>query len=280
MKRATQLFRPCGSALLEVIAAVFVLSAGMTGALSLIIGAMNANNTQMNRIIATNLAQEGIEMIHNMRDTNWLYYKNTLRECWNFWPDFNENKIIDIGDTECIPEDGQNNHPWAPEANTVKLPIGCDGAACKCEVGECAKKYIVDIDLATFRWNLVTEDNFDDTGGIDYSGKFLLYKKKLENGSTFYTHDKTDGDGAGDGEIVTPSIFSREIGLYYIDDPNYDDTDFPIVKGGFYQSGQTGKDNRLLVISRVTWKSQGIDHNVTLSTIMTDYYNRQGGWDT
>ncbi len=262
MINTSRLLRPKGSALLQVIAAMFVLSSGMTGALSLIIGAMRANDTQMHRLIATGLAQEGLEMMHNMRDTNWLVYSSNLRECWHFWPDTNKNFIVgDGGDVECTPESGQNNHEWKPDIGDPDNTI--------------PKKFIVDVDLASFRWNLISEDDFGVQGDIDYTDGFRLYRKTTAEGTQFYTHNKNTQVG----ESVATTPYTREIGLYYIDDTDYDDTLYPTIVGGYFPEADTAADNRILIVSRVEWSNGGVDHNVTLSKIMTDYYDRHE-WDS
>ncbi len=282
MKKSKRLLRQNGSALLQVIAAMFILSSGLTGALSLIIGAMRANDTQMHRLIATNLAQEGLEMMHNMRDTNWMVYPSNLRECWNFWPDKDENYEINAGDGICEANvnTGQNNHPWAaatgkdPWPHTSPTPTPTNPE-------QIPQKFIIDVDLSNFRWNLISEDNFDESGNFDYRDGFLLFKRTLKNGPSFYSHNKYDDDPNTDDIIVEPTPYTRSIGLYYIDSTtpnNYDDSDFPIIRGGYFPADKA-KDNRLLVVSRVEWSNGGVTHNVTLSTILTDYLNREG-WDS
>ncbi len=268
------LLRRKGSALLQVIAAMFILSSGLTGALSLIIGAMRANDTQMHRLIATNLAQEGLEMMHNMRDTNWLVYSSNLRECWNYWPDVNENFILGDGaDIECEPTSGQNLHPWNPYEGDTLPPEYANVSEIPCavkDVKQFPKKFIIDFDPDNFLWNLVSEEKFGILSGVDYSSGFLLFKKTDVDGMTFYTHNQTTDVG----ETIENTPYSRSIGIYYIDAPGYDDTDYPNICGGYFPDGDTSADNRILIVSRVEWSNGGVAHNVTLSTIMTDYYDR------
>ena len=61
-----------GFTLLEGIIAITVISIGMTGALSLALSNLSSSEGNENRIIAANLAREGIELVRNQRDTNWL----------------------------------------------------------------------------------------------------------------------------------------------------------------------------------------------------------------
>lgn len=59
-----------GFSLLEVIVALFILSIGITGMLSLIVFSINNSRESRDIIVASQLAQEGIELVRNRRDSN------------------------------------------------------------------------------------------------------------------------------------------------------------------------------------------------------------------
>lgn len=61
-----------GFTIIEVMAAVAVLSIGLIGGLTVITGNLRSITTSDNRVIAAGLAAEGIELVRNVRDTNWL----------------------------------------------------------------------------------------------------------------------------------------------------------------------------------------------------------------
>ena len=61
-----------GFTLIEVMAAVAVLSIGLIGGLTAITKNLSIISGGEDRIIAANLAAEGIELVRNVRDTNWL----------------------------------------------------------------------------------------------------------------------------------------------------------------------------------------------------------------
>ena len=65
-----------GFTLIEVLVAVFIIGAGLAGSLSLI--SQNVFFIQVNssQLIATYLAQEGVEIVKNIRDTNFLKGEN------------------------------------------------------------------------------------------------------------------------------------------------------------------------------------------------------------
>lgn len=72
-------FTSKGQSLIETIAALGLLTTGIIGGLTLAAYAFGASDVSLKQIIATNLAREGIEVIRNRRDTNWL--AGTLSDC-------------------------------------------------------------------------------------------------------------------------------------------------------------------------------------------------------
>lgn len=82
--RATKFWK--GETLLEVIIALFVIIIGSATATNLIITSLRANVYNRDNLIALNFAQEGIEMMRNVRDTNWLKFSGNTQECWNLQP--------------------------------------------------------------------------------------------------------------------------------------------------------------------------------------------------
>jgi len=66
-----------GFSFVEVMLSVFLMSAGMLSAISLIGGGIKESADSRNQIIASLLAQEGVELVRNVRDTNWATSGNT-----------------------------------------------------------------------------------------------------------------------------------------------------------------------------------------------------------
>ena len=71
-----------GFTLLEVIVGIYIILMGLGGSLSLITYVLANSSASVNRVIAANLAQEGIEIVRNMRDLTsdtggqpgWVYW--------------------------------------------------------------------------------------------------------------------------------------------------------------------------------------------------------------
>ncbi|MFH1822647.1 MAG: prepilin-type N-terminal cleavage/methylation domain-containing protein [Patescibacteria group bacterium] len=72
MKSLEKKYKKNGFSILEVIAAIFIISLGLIGVLSLILQNIQVQYVNRNMLIGTELAQEGIELIRNIRDDNWL----------------------------------------------------------------------------------------------------------------------------------------------------------------------------------------------------------------
>jgi len=111
-----------GESFTETMISIFILTSGLVAAGGLIMAAINTAGNIKEKIIAINLAREGIETVRNVRDTNWLKYSANLRECWN-WQEtngscseaigngaYNINKLIQPG-FYTIDFDG-NNYKW------------------------------------------------------------------------------------------------------------------------------------------------------------------------
>ncbi len=61
-----------GFTLLEILVAIFVITIGLIAAVSLIQRAAILTSLSSDRLTAAYLTQEGIEIVRNQRDTNWL----------------------------------------------------------------------------------------------------------------------------------------------------------------------------------------------------------------
>ena len=61
-----------GFTLIEVTAVIFIISIGLVGVLSLVLQNIKAGYINKNTLIASQLAQEGLELVRNLRDENWL----------------------------------------------------------------------------------------------------------------------------------------------------------------------------------------------------------------
>lgn len=94
-------FQNKGFTLLEVVIAVFFVTVSMGGVFTVIQKSFDIISISGSRLVAANLAQEGIEVVRNIRDTNWLEGEN-----WD--------KGLDAGEWEVQYDDGDGDlTAWA-----------------------------------------------------------------------------------------------------------------------------------------------------------------------
>lgn len=61
-----------GFTLVEMVITIGVFTVGIMGAFTLALSNLNVVKDNFNRVLASNLAREGLEIIRNTRDSNWL----------------------------------------------------------------------------------------------------------------------------------------------------------------------------------------------------------------
>lgn len=98
-----------GFTLLEVIIAIFIITTGIVGVLGLISQTITVTNISSQRLIAAYLAQEGVEIVRNIRDTNWLEEAPS-------WDDG-----LTVGDWEGDYDDIQNLTSWINPGNFLNV---------------------------------------------------------------------------------------------------------------------------------------------------------------
>jgi len=67
-----KIFNKKAFTLLEVIIVIYIFSMGILGLSTLVIKNIQLENMNKNGLIASQLAQEGLELVRNKRDSNWL----------------------------------------------------------------------------------------------------------------------------------------------------------------------------------------------------------------
>lgn len=107
-----QIDKKAGFSLAEVLVAIYILIVGITGVMTLTITTTKAGAVSSSKLIAANLAQEGIEVIKNIRD---LHYEKPIvgypvpspEGCpgWDCWhatisSDYLNNYLVQYNDTD------------------------------------------------------------------------------------------------------------------------------------------------------------------------------------
>ncbi|MCK5460526.1 type II secretion system protein [Candidatus Gracilibacteria bacterium] len=229
-----------GETILEVLVAIVILGSVLTATFSILDRALKTNVNIKSRVIALNIAREGLEGVRNIRDTNWLKYSGNRREKWL-----------------CL--DSIDNLPSSLDV--------CDGASTvTIEDGY----YTVDF-LDTYkRYFLVEEGPSDPSGKMDLSttqtdqAELKLYQTPEKR----YTHAEEDGTGTD----YDATSFSRQIHIE-IQNPYEDESSLP----SFCDNDTDEPDcttHRVKVTSFVQWKDGAVVSSVTLETFLYDFYER------
>lgn len=76
-----------GQSLIELIVAVAIIQVGLLSVWSLFLSNFNAEKESELRIVGANLSREGIELVKNIRDSNWLRAdRGDVNEEGTIWP--------------------------------------------------------------------------------------------------------------------------------------------------------------------------------------------------
>jgi len=69
--------------LIETIVAVFILTSGVLGMVALINQTISIAPQSSSQLAASYLAQEGLELVRNIRDVNWLEWRQNTEILWD-----------------------------------------------------------------------------------------------------------------------------------------------------------------------------------------------------
>jgi hypothetical protein len=102
-----------GLSLLDVVVAIFIIIVGLVGILSLINHSLGSSSRGKNEIVASFLAQEGIEMIRLMRSANadWADWYNSVND-GNYRVQYSDNYLMSYSDVplKVDPNNGLHNY--------------------------------------------------------------------------------------------------------------------------------------------------------------------------
>ena len=230
-----------GETIAETIIAVSILAVGITLSATLMATSLKNMNVSKNRVIAVNIAREGLEAVRNIRDSNWLKFSGRRRLCWNNMPAESATDNCTIGSDKIKPEDyivyKTDEHRWR-----LKEILTTDSFAEQ-------ELYIIDIDAS-----IDTDRDGDDENDAD-----------MYNNRPTEDHTSVNNDAIGIWGKAVDSPFSRTITISYLAN---DST--PLVA----PSAVTEEYNRMVVTSLVEWTRGGIYRKVELKTHLTDYLGR------
>ena len=110
--------------LLEVILAITILTTAAAGAFILIIQVISASAIVESKLIASYLAQEGIEIVKNIRDANWLQKNNWCENLdeGDWEADYTSSDLsISFGSGTYLYIDANGFYCYSPSSNQTKF---------------------------------------------------------------------------------------------------------------------------------------------------------------
>lgn len=238
-----------GDTILEVVIATAILSSIMIATFNILQRAIDTNLNVKNRVIALNIAREGLEAVRNVRDTNWLKYSGERRSKWLCLdqklasPSDDPTCTGSVANTDIINENVANDEIF------YTIDFDDDDDRYYLKLGPASLQTYIDFET--------TQNNRED------------YRLYLTSGPPKrYTHT------AG-GNETTP--FYRQIKLTIY---NPYQTDNAAVTAAIpSECGGTDTDEscvkaRLNVESRVFWQEDGRSRSVGLETNLFDFFER------
>lgn len=88
-----------GISIIESLVAISIIAVGIIGVVSLVLQAIQVQYINKNALIASQLAQEGMEIVRNIRDENWLIANQNYYE-YIAQPGVTMNYAVDIFDVD------------------------------------------------------------------------------------------------------------------------------------------------------------------------------------
>ncbi len=249
-----------GETLMETLIAISVIAIGIAVASTVILNSIRYMQNAKNRVIALNIAREGLEGMRNIRDTNWLFYSDRRRQCWNHDP----STVPCEGDTPIIPGTyviyRDIDHRWQLALADSDVDVDSDGDNIPDNDLDLAPLALVDID-----------ENVDSDGD-----------ENPTNDRDTYNH--VDEALNSLGEATQETSFKRYLQIEYLDDDGafsaISQTDEPFDSiNSLKEWSDGGLDssalNRMRITSVVEWTIRGTTHRTQLKTILTDHLDRE-----
>ena len=248
---------------METLIAMGILLAGIMMASTIMSSSIRNINSSKNRVVAVNIAKEGLEAIRNIRDTNWLKFNSKRRECWNHDP---ANLTCD--GTEAIPAGDYIVYKQPIDENDLSLgwkwrleDIRENERATPPGTGNPNEVYYNTAEEKAYIW--------DGTQWVDLAHLYLVDLDPLadtdgdhdyENDPDTYNHALVEEDNALGKALAKKTAFRRQITIAYLDDD-----------GGV----GTPTDNRMSVRSKVTWQESKNEFSTDLATHLSDHLGRE-----
>ncbi len=220
--------------LVEVIMAIFVVALGSGVATSLIISALQANEFSRDNLVALNLAVEGIEVMRDIRDADWLKFSYDKENCWNMRPDTPADKpCTDAAAKPIEATDSNSGYTITPSPWGWVLPDAPIGSA-------------LDLSSSGSGNDPYQLGYYDMDTGVDSDG----------NGDASHDHDVIITKGI----TVSPPMAASGDTIFY-----------RMIQVEYPSCSTFPHCESMNIVSTVQWRAQGVAHQVVLTTHLTNY---------
>lgn len=103
---------PRAETLAEAVMSITVLGIGAGGIMIMLNSAIRANDIGQERVVALNLAQEGVAAVETLRNTNWLRFPGNREECWDVLDAISASMCNDTGTTHLATSSDPNGETY------------------------------------------------------------------------------------------------------------------------------------------------------------------------
>ncbi|PID87654.1 hypothetical protein CSB07_00180 [Candidatus Gracilibacteria bacterium] len=179
------------SSMIEAIVITLIITMGMVGMFKIYTESIKLSIATKNRIIAIQIAREGIEAMESIRGSNWILYSSDYKNCWNTL-NYNGSCINNAG----IGTDIQNNTSYVlkndPSNRWIleeKPGLGSD--------------YTDSLYRTDFRVKKDANGFYTQSGGIDFNPVFTR-EIKIE-----YIDTNLGATNSNDEKMLVSSIVQR-----------------------------------------------------------------------
>lgn len=253
-----------GETLIEIIMALSIIILALTSSFRLLGNAMYTKEVAKSRVIAINLAREGMEAVRYIRDYNWLYNSSKKRVCWNHFEDNDNNGILGADNTCLDNGSGMSNNQIAPtgeqdfllKQNNTHWFLSTNGFNNHSITNT---DWDTDVTFDTAKINgetLVRSTNATDAT-ISYQLCWNITPTRMVSCANT---DASHGEAQANSNAATK--YFRMIKIYY--DNNEDNIpEVPVLD-----------TNTMYVITRVSWAEKKNMQDVVLQSALTDFYQR------
>ncbi len=261
-----------GETILETLIAMGVLLIGIMMASTIMSTSIRNINSSKNRVVAVNIAKEGLEAIRNIRDTNWLKFNSKKRECWNHDPKTDScdgvNSIIGSGDfivyKEPITDASGEEKGWKwrleslTSGKTEVTEIPTDGNPNEFYIEKDGK-------IISYIWNGRQYEDLTQLYVVDVDPNVNSDEDTAENRYTndrdTYNHALVREGNALGKDLAVRTNFRRQISIKYLTDDGME--------------SNSPSENRMVIRAKVTWQEGKNEFSTDLATHLADYMDRE-----